>query len=133
MIGRLSVPAQLLYRFGVYFGHFKRSFLPVIGLLVSSLVYASESEEWLCQVEGSDDRFRVDTSQRIYHNARFQVFQLIDGLTVLVLNNKTRRFNRLSSLNLLSHSSLDPERAAEPAQFFSGLCNKLETSSQFKN
>jgi hypothetical protein len=128
MTGKSTI-AKILYRFAVYFNRFILLYLLVVGLLGFNVVYAGESEEWLCRVDGTDDQFRVDFSQRIYHNAPFQIFQLIDGLTVLVLNTETRRFNRLSNLNLLAHSSLDPERPAEPVQFFSGLCNRLEPSS----
>lgn len=108
------------------FDRFSVGYLVAVGFLACSSAYASESDEWLCQVEGTDDRFRVDTSQRIFHTARFQIFQLIDGLTVLVLNTETRKFNRLSNLNLLSQSSLDPERPAESIQFFSGSCDRLD-------
>ena len=76
-----------------------------------------------CYPDGSDDRFQLYPEQQVYAGRLFSIYQLIDGLTVLVFNHQTRRFNRLTNLNLLPYSSLDPQRAPEPIQFFSGYCD----------
>ncbi len=76
----------------------------------------------VCYVDGSDDQFRVYPRQQVFTSERFAIYQLIDGLTVLVINKQTLRFNRLSNLNLLPTSSLDPEMPPEPYQYFTGRC-----------
>ncbi len=67
-----------------------------------------------CRVEGSDDRFLLHPHQLLKATPSFQVFILMDGLTLAVVNRDTGRFNRLSNLNLLP----DPQ----PPQFFHGYC-----------
>ena len=80
----------------------------------------------LCHVDGSDDLFKVYPRQKIYSSEQFIIYQLIDGLTVLVINKQTLRFNRLSNLNLLPQSTLDPAWPPEPMQFFSGTCKAAD-------
>ena len=97
-------------------------------LLILAGWIATASADWpseiTCHVDGTDDLFRVYARQQVFDSERFAIYQLIDGLTVLVINKQTRRFNRLSNLNLLPESTLDPEMPPEPYQYFSGLCDK---------
>ena len=86
---------------------------------------ASEPGDWQCQVANSDDLFQIYQEQLIFRGETFSVYQLIDGLTILAVNHETGRFNRLSNLNLLPHSSMDPARPPEPHQFFTGSCQPL--------
>ena len=86
------------------------------------LATAAWPSEITCLVDGSDDQFRVYSRQQIFDSDRFAIYQLIDGLTVLIINKQTLRFNRLSNLNLLAESTLDPEMPPEPYQYFSGRC-----------
>lgn len=88
----------------------------------SLTVLADSSSEIICQVENSDDLFKVYPQQLVFKSEHFIIFQLIDGLTILIINTRTMRFNRLSNLNLLSNSTLDPALPPEPLQFFSGRC-----------
>jgi len=85
-------------------------------------VLADSSSEIVCQVENSDDLFKVYPRQLVFKSDQFLIYQLIDGLSILIINTKTMRFNRLSNLNLLSNSTLDPALPPEPLQFFSGRC-----------
>jgi hypothetical protein len=88
----------------------------------SYAVYANKSGEVICYVDKSDDLFKVYSRQLIFESKQFSIYQLIDGLTVLILNKQTMRFNRLSNLNLLAGSTLDPAMPPEPYQYFSGHC-----------
>ena len=88
-------------------------------------VQADALKEMVCHVDSSDDLFKVYPRQLAYTGEQFNIYQLIDGLTVLIVNTQTMRFNRLSSLNLLPRSTLDPSWPAEPPQFFSGWCEHL--------
>ncbi|KZZ59489.1 hypothetical protein A3762_00465 [Oleiphilus sp. HI0125] len=98
-------------------------------LFISSVLWinhssAEEQSALICKVDGSDDAFKIYTNQRIYESEQFEHYQLIDGLTVLVVNKDTMKFNRLSNLNLLAHSTMDPSMPPEPHQFFSGECSR---------
>ncbi len=95
-----------------------------LGSVVLALVAETALAEAMldCRVAGTDDRFIVYPHQRIYRSDSFDYYQLMQGLTVLVVHRQTRQFNRLSNLNLLPSSSLDPQRSAEPYQFFNGQC-----------
>lgn len=95
------------------------------GLLVS-VALANEEEGWVCKVNGSEDYFKVYASQRIYASEQFSHYQLMDGLTVLVINKQTRRFNRISNLNLLPHSTMDPNQPPERFQLFHGMCEEQQ-------
>ena len=75
-----------------------------------------------CKVNGSDDYFIVYEEQLSYSSETFSHYQLIDGLTVIVVNKDTLRFNRLSNLNLLANSTIDPQQPPEQHQLFEGLC-----------
>lgn len=83
-----------------------------------------------CWVDGSNDRFDVYPSQLSYTSDSFSHYQLIEGLTVLVVNNKTMRFNRLSNLNLLPHSTTDPTKPPDRFQLFGGLCEISQSADQ---
>lgn len=87
------------------------------------MVFADTTGEVICYVDKSDDLFKVYPRQLIFESKQFSIYQLIDGLTVLVLNNQTMRFNRLSNLNLLSASTLDPQMPPEAYQYFTGGCD----------
>ena len=89
-------------------------------VLVAETALAEASLD--CRVNGTDDRFIAYPHQRIYRSDSFDYYQLMQGLTVLVVHRQTRQFNRLSNLNLLPSSSLDPQWSAEPYQFFNGQC-----------
>lgn len=91
--------------------------------LLSSLANA-EAADWHCKVEGSNDYFSIYGKQKTFETEQFIHYQLINGLTLIVLNKTTLRFNRLTNLNLLPSSSLDPNQPPEPMQFFSGECQK---------
>ncbi|MDJ0833522.1 MAG: hypothetical protein QNJ69_08365 [Gammaproteobacteria bacterium] len=84
--------------------------------------HANKPAEVICYVDGTDDLFKVYPRQLVFESDRFAIYQLIDGLTLLVINKQTRRFNRLSNLNLLPESTLDPEMPPEPYQYFTGQC-----------
>ncbi len=91
-------------------------------MLVSQPTIADHAGALTCTVDGSRDQFVVYPSQQVFNSEAFSYYQMIDGLTVLVVNNPSLRFNRLSNLNLLPQSTLDPHKPAEKAQFFSGQC-----------
>jgi len=96
----------------------------ILGLGLSFSTMATTNYTIRCKVSGSLDYFLVDASKHIYASEQFTYYQLIDGLTVLVLNNKTLKFNRITNLNLLANSTLDPNDSPEQRQFFSGRCQK---------
>ncbi len=98
------------------------SIIPILSLLVCTSSARAESTEMTCYVDGTDDLFKVYPRQQVFASDRFAIYQLIDGLTVLVINKQTMRFNRLSNLNLLAESTLDPEMPPEPYQYFTGSC-----------
>lgn len=89
----------------------------------SFTVSAQTSGEVICYVDESDDLFKIYPDQLIFESEQFAIYQLINGLTVLILNKQTQRFNRLTNLNLLPGSTLDPQMPPEPYQFFSGYCD----------
>ena len=90
--------------------------------LMGGVVYSESHYTYTCTSNNSFDSFKVYPSQLTYASEDFAHFQLINGLTILVVNLKTMRFNRLSNLNLLKHSTLDPNLSPEQYQFFSGSC-----------
>ena len=98
------------------------SIIPIVTLVLCGSGARAEPGEVICYVDGTDDLFKVYPRQQVFASDRFTIYQLIDGLTVLVINKQTRRFNRLSNLNLLAHSTLDPEMPPEPYQYFTGSC-----------
>jgi hypothetical protein len=102
--------------------HKKLLLAALIAVLCGRSLLASFEPEITCHVDGTDDLFKVYPRQKIFSSNQFSIYQLIDGLTVLIINRQTLQFNRLSSLNLLPHSTLDPELPAESMQFFSGRC-----------
>lgn len=87
----------------------------------------------ICSANDSVDYFEVYPSQLIYSSDSFTHYQLIAGLTVLVVNNQTLRFNRLSNFNLLSRSALDPNKPPSHYQFFSGVCKYKASNPQTKS
>jgi len=90
--------------------------------LFSPLIQADSHKSFICTVSGSRDYFKVYPHQLIYSSNEFSHYQLIDGLTVLVVNKNTMLFNRLSNLNLLQSSAMDPNKPPENYQLFSGSC-----------
>lgn len=97
---------------------------PLLLLILSSLpTFSAASGSLTCTVDGSRDSFVVYPAQQVFNSAQFSYYQMMDGLTVLILNKRTQGFNRLSNLNLLPHSSLDPHWPAEAPQLFSGHCS----------
>jgi len=103
----------------------------VICLLIPS-AQAGSRDPLICTVSDSRDYFLVYPYQLIYASEKFSHYQLIDGLTVLVINKTTMRFNRLSNLNLLPSSAIDPKKPPENYQFFNGLCKYSETQENYK-
>ncbi len=89
---------------------------------ISAPSTAEQGPVMVCQVKGSDDQFLVYPRQKVFNSETFMIYQLIDGMTLLAINRQTLRFNRLSNLNLLPQSTLDPSWPPEPIQFFSGTC-----------
>jgi len=75
---------------------------------------AIAEEVLLCQVDGSDDQFIFYPHMLVQKSERFDVYVLMGGVTVAVVERDTGRFNRLTNLNLLDHS--------EKVQFFQGRC-----------
>ena len=75
---------------------------------------ATAEEVVICRVDGSDDQFIFYPHMLIQKSGRFDIYVLMGGLTVAVVERKTGRFNRLTSLNLLDRS--------EKVQFFQGQC-----------
>lgn len=110
--------------------HFNiKSMLFIYSLIIclfSPLTQASSHDALVCTVSDSRDYFMVYPHQLIYSSDKFSHYQLIDGLTVLVVNKDTMRFNRLSNLNLLQSSIMDPDKPPENYQFFNGLCKVSE-------
>lgn len=102
-------------------------FLPSLVFIasISLNAQADPSSELLCRVEHTDDVFQVYPNQLIYNSKQFSIYQLIDGLTVLIVNSDTMRFNRISNINLLASSTLDPSWPAEPYQYFTGQCEGI--------
>jgi len=100
--------------------------------LLSSLTQADSHNPLICSVSDSRDYFQVYPSQLIYSSDKFSYYQLIGGLTVLVVNKNTMRFNRLSNLNLLQNSTMDPNKSPENYQLFNGLCKFSETKENYK-
>jgi hypothetical protein len=96
--------------------------LAVILFLGSRIVSPASHQALICSVDDTQDDFKVYPSQLVYTSKQFLYYQIIDGLTVLVVNQQTMRFNRLSNLNLLSHSTMDPSKSPENYQLFSGTC-----------
>jgi len=100
--------------------------------LFSPLIQADTHKSLICTVSDSRDYFKVYPYQLIYSSDEFSHYQLINGLTVLVVNKNTMRFNRLSNLNLLPSSVMDPNKPPENYQFFSGLCKHSEIQENYK-
>jgi hypothetical protein len=96
----------------------------------NATVYADSSGEVICYVDKTDDLFRAYPDQLIFESKQFSIYQLINGLTVLILNKQTMRFNRFSNLNLLSGSTLDPEMPPEAYQYFTGRCDYSHSTTQ---
>jgi len=99
------------------------TFTAVLLISLSLSVQSDTSVELLCRVDGTDDIFKIYPSQLIFLGKKIMIYQLIDGLTVFIVNTQTGRFNRLSNLNLMPQSTLDPRLPPEPPQFFSGHCD----------
>ncbi|MEH6577045.1 MAG: hypothetical protein V7731_08190 [Amphritea sp.] len=98
-------------------------------LINAALIYsftqaalAVSNDVMTCKVSGSVDYFIVYADQLIYSSDKFLHYQMIDGLTVIVVNKDTMRFNRLTNLNLLPSSTMDPQKPPESHQFFAGRC-----------
>ena len=91
----------------------------------SKALHASPQENLVCSVDGSKDEFSVYPDQLVYASKSFLHYQMISGLTVLIVNRETMRFNRLSNLNLLQHSTLDPKKQPENIQLFNGSCKAV--------
>ena len=102
-------------------------FTCVILSFSSALTLASNELSLLCKVNETEDYFEVDLNQLIYTSNEFLYYQMIEGLSVLIMNKNTLRFNRLSNLNLLENSSIDPSQPPDNHQFFNGLCEYQET------
>ena len=85
-------------------------------------VHAENVPRLTCLVAGSEDVFELYPEQLAYEGKHFWHFQVIDGLTVVVVHQPSLQFNRLSNLNLLPNSTLDPSREPEAEQFFTGQC-----------
>lgn len=107
---------SILKRYGITLGYI----LLLIGLNQKSL--AADTAELSCDVDGSRDFFELYTEQLSFQGADFWHYQMMGGLTLIVVNRESLRFNRLSNLNLLSSSTLDPNRKPEAVQLFSGQC-----------
>lgn len=102
-------------------------FLCHLNLCLCSLtLQANPKHALICSVDGSQDDFKVYSEQLVFTSREFSHYQLIDGLTILVVNHKTMRFNRLTNLNLLPHSTMDPNRPVENYQLFTGSCKASE-------
>jgi len=102
----------------------------IYGLIIclfSPLAQAGSHNQLICTAGDSQDYFKVYPYQLTYSSDKFSHYQLIDGLTVLVVNKNTMRFNRLSNLNLLQSSTIDPNKPPESYQFFKGICKFSET------
>ncbi|MDJ0880472.1 MAG: hypothetical protein QNJ56_02380 [Gammaproteobacteria bacterium] len=97
----------------------------ILGTLGPGFSKADVSAPIRCHVTDTDDVFIVYPPQLAFSSDRFYIFQLMNGLTVLIINRDTGRFNRLSNLNLLAHSTVDPFMHREPIQFFSGTCEMI--------
>lgn len=95
----------------------------------SKSLQASPHETLICSVDGSNDEFNVYPNQQIYSSDSFLHYQMISGLTVLVVNRQTMKFNRLSNLNLLQNSTLDPRKQPEKIQLFNGSCKAVNDES----
>ena len=100
--------------------------------LCSPLIQADSHIPLICTVSDSRDYFKVYPYQLIYSSDKFSHYQLIDGLTVMVVNKNTMRFNRLSNLNLLQRSTVDPNKPPENYQFFNGVCKFSEAQGDYK-
>lgn len=98
----------------------------LVASFASSPLHATPRLELTCKVSGSNDAFNVYPEDLSYASKSFLHYQLIKGLTVLVVNRDTMRFNRLTNLNLLQHSTLDPKKRAEAIQLFDGVCKALQ-------
>ncbi|WP_261841080.1 hypothetical protein [Aliamphritea ceti] len=80
-------------------------------------------EEFLCKLADSADYFMLYQHQVSYEAAEFRHYTMLNGLTVVVMNKRTLRFNRLSNLALLSVSTLDINLPAEANQLMHGSCH----------
>ena len=78
--------------------------------------------EYLCKLAGSADYFVLYQRQVSYEGTDFRHYTMLNGLTVIVLNKQSLRFNRLSNLALLSVSTLDINMPAEANQLMHGSC-----------
>ena len=90
--------------------------------LFSPLIQADFDSPIICTVGDSNDYFKVYPSQLMYTSDTFSHYQLMDGLTVLMIHKQTMQFNRLSNLNLLKNSVIDPNKPPDDYQFFNGSC-----------
>jgi hypothetical protein len=93
-----------------------------VGLSFSTM--AATGQTISCKVKDSLDFFNISRSNLIYSGNTFTLYQLIDGLTIIAVNNQTLKFNRLTNLNLLPTSALDPNDPPVSLQFFSGSCRQ---------
>jgi len=107
-------------------------FYSLVMCIFTSSAQAGLRHSLVCTVSDSRDYFLVYPYQLIHTSEKFSHYQLIDGLTVLVVNKTTMRFNRLSNFNLLPSSTIDPKKPPENYQFFTGLCKHSDTQENYK-
>ncbi|RRJ83874.1 hypothetical protein [Aestuariirhabdus litorea] len=67
-----------------------------------------------CQLDGSDDIFLFYPSMKMGESDHYLLYQQLKGLVVAVVDKRSLRFNRLTSLNLTS--------SPYPATLLSGQC-----------
>jgi len=104
------------------------AFVALLGFSLAFSTIAATQQHISCKVSNSLDYFSLDSSKQIFASANFTFYQQFDGLTVVVLNNHTLRFNRLTNLNLLANSATDPNKPPQSLQFFSGHCQRSPIS-----
>ncbi|MEH6470808.1 MAG: hypothetical protein V7752_06110 [Halopseudomonas sp.] len=96
----------------------KIKFLGVLLVLMSAQVGSAETLE--CLVDGSDDWFILYPEQRIYRSSKYDVYALMEGMTLATVSRQRLRFHRITQLNLLPQ----PDRI----QRFEGECRYSETT-----
>jgi hypothetical protein len=101
----------------------------LISCLFSPFTLADTQNSLICTVSDSNDYFKVYPEQLTYSSEIFSHYQLMDGLTVLMVNKNTMQFNRLSNLNLFQNSVMDPNKPPDDYQFFNGFCKYSETQT----
>ncbi|WP_426416267.1 hypothetical protein [Aestuariirhabdus sp. LZHN29] len=79
-----------------------------------TMIPPREAPTLRCQIDGSDDIFLFYPDMQTAETEKYLIFQQLKGLVIAVVDKRSLRFNRLTSLNLTD--------SPYPATLLSGQC-----------